>query len=254
MKQFLLVAFVLLIGFALTDAQTPNSNISPTTAAQDERDKQELIRLTNELSRASVENDAATLERLMDDNLVAFGDNNKSKGKAVLIKQWTTKNPDPTATSSSTPSDFQVYLYDNAAIVVSRITDVDRDKKSETTIRTFAFDVWKRTDKGWHWIASRETLLPERKTINVDTKTLDAYTGQYQAGQGDSFIVKREGNKLMVNSSDGRKFDLSPQTEIEFFSPSHSLMTMFFVRNEKGQVASAILRYYGADMTFKKIK
>jgi hypothetical protein len=45
--------------------------------------------------------------------------------------------------------------------VISKITDVDRNKEGEKTIRTFVFDVWKRTGKTWRWIASRETLLPE---------------------------------------------------------------------------------------------
>lgn len=148
MKQMLLIVLVSFVGFASTQAQTSKS--VPPPANQDERDKQELIRLTKEISRASVEYDAATLERLMDDNFVSFfGNGGKHKGKAERIKRWSTKSPDSTGEGASTPSDFQVFLYGDTAIVVSRITDIEPDKEGVKTIRTFAFDVWKRTKSGW---------------------------------------------------------------------------------------------------------
>jgi ketosteroid isomerase-like protein len=161
MKEILLAVFVSLVNFNFVQAQTSKPVAPQKIAVENQRDKQELIRLTNEILRASVEDDAATLERLMDDNFVMFHSGNKSNGKAQLIKRWTAKSSDTTASSSSTAGDFQVFLYGDTAIVVSKITDVDRNKEGEKTIRTFVFDVWKRTGKTWRWIASRETLLPE---------------------------------------------------------------------------------------------
>ncbi|MFN2453339.1 MAG: DUF4440 domain-containing protein [Pyrinomonadaceae bacterium] len=249
MKRFLPLTVALCFFSGIISAQTANKN-----GSQVELDKQELIRLTNELSRASVDDDAATLERLMDDNLVYFGNSNKSKGKATLIKQWTRKASDPTASSSSTPSDFQVYVYGTAAIVVSQITDVSRNKNGETTLRTFDFDVWKKTDKGWRWIASRETILPQPKAITVDPKTLDDYAGAYRSENGSTFTIARDGDKLTAAIPGSSKFDLSPQSEIEFFSPLNSALMMIFVRDNTGQIAYAILRYNGVDTTLKKLK
>jgi hypothetical protein len=93
-------------------------------------------------------------------------------------------------------------------------------------------------------------------------KTLDAYAGTYQSADGNQFVVTREGEKLLVAIADGTKFelprtgakiDLAAQNEIEFYSPSDLYTTMFFVRDETGKVARAILRYYTTETTIKKI-
>ncbi|MGI8811542.1 MAG: DUF4440 domain-containing protein [Pyrinomonadaceae bacterium] len=220
-----------------------------------ERDKQELVRLTNEILRAEVEDDAAPLERLLDDDYLHINFGNKSSDKATIIKRYTTKSPNETAKSTITASDFQIRFYGDTAVVAYKILDVFRGKKGEQTFHDSQFDVWKRAKKSWRLIASSGAMqLPERKVIALDATTLDAYAGIYQNANGDSFTITRDGEKLLVSTSDGTKFDLVPQTEIEFYSPSNSIVSMFFVRNDKGAVASAILRYYGADETIKKIK
>ncbi|HQU81577.1 MAG TPA: nuclear transport factor 2 family protein [Pyrinomonadaceae bacterium] len=135
--------------------------------AQTERDKNELIQLTKEVSRASENRDAATFDRLMDDKLILYGGSNKTYSKKQLIAFWTKKD-DSVVESSSTPDDFEVYFYGKTAIVICTITDTELNKKGETTtVKTKIFDVWQKQKKGWKWIASRETLLPEEK---VQTK------------------------------------------------------------------------------------
>ncbi len=139
------------------------ANFAQTTSAKiskEELAKQELMRLTNEISRASIERDAATLERLMDDNFILYGAGGKSFGKAALIKLWTARKTDSQNAGSSTPSEFQVNLYGCTAIVFSTITDVETGAGNVLiTTKTKAFDVWQKNKKGWRWIASRETLL-----------------------------------------------------------------------------------------------
>jgi ketosteroid isomerase-like protein len=139
----------------------PQTSVSKNSLVK--RDEQELIRLTKEISRASVEKDAATLERLIDDDFILLSVSNKSFRKAELIKLWTAKNDDKNVSESSVPSEIQVFLYGKTAIIISTITDTERDQNGETVIQTKAFDVWKKTRKGWCWIASRETLLPTDK-------------------------------------------------------------------------------------------
>lgn len=121
--------------------------------------KQKLIRLTKEVSQASVEKDAATLNRLMDDNFILYSVSNKSYRKAELIKLWTQKD-DSKKSETSTPDEFEVNIFGTTAIIISTITDSETDENSKTTIiKTKAFDVWQKTKKGWRWIASRETLV-----------------------------------------------------------------------------------------------
>ncbi|MGI8638912.1 MAG: DUF4440 domain-containing protein [Pyrinomonadaceae bacterium] len=250
MKYFLQSIILLLILSSVVFAQTAAKN-NPQT----ERDKQELIRLTNEILQAVVDDDAAPLERLFDDDYLFMNFGNKSSDKATIIKRYTTKNPNQTAKSTITASDFQIRFYGDTAVVAYKMTDVVRGKNGEKTFLDSAFDVWKRSDKGWRLLASSGARqLPERRVVALDAKILDAYAGVYKSANGSSFTITRDGESLLVSISDGAKFDLAPQTEIEFHSSSNSVVSMFFVRNDKGAVASAILRFYGADTTIKKIK
>ena len=131
--------------------------------AQTESDKDELIRLTNEVSRASTSRDAATLNRLMDDKLILYSIGNKVYDKKMLIAFWTKKD-DSIIETSSVPSDFEVYIYGKTAIVICTITDTERNSNGATSvIKTKVFDVWQKKKTGWKWIASRETLLPAEK-------------------------------------------------------------------------------------------
>lgn len=153
--------FILLSIFLTCPAliQAQKASVSPKAAVENERTKKELIRLTNEVSRASVAHDAAALERLMDEDFVLYGVSGRTFRKKELIARWT--SGEPVAGSSSTPGDFRVYLYGRTAVVISTITDIVRDETGERTIRTSAFDVWRKRGGRWRWIASRETLLPE---------------------------------------------------------------------------------------------
>jgi len=232
MKHFLRIIVAICIFGSLAFTQTMDKN-----ASQTERDKQELIRLYNETARASEKDRAAILARLLDDNFVSYASSNQPRNKARILRAWATPNSD--------------------ALVNYSLTS------SETTNRTFEFDVWQKSDKGWRRIAHRSTPLIERKAVSIDPKTLDAYAGTYRSEDDNEFVVTRTGENLLVSIADGTKFelprtgakiDLSAQNEIEFYSPSDSHITMFFVRDETGKVARAILRYYTAETTIKKIK
>lgn len=167
MKEFRLVKnYRLNILLILTLLFTLNVFGQTKVNSSDEREKQKLIRLTKEISRASTEKDKQTLERLMDENFVMLTSNNKFYRKTELINFWTKTEVNSEVSESSTPSEIEVFLYGKTAIVISTITDIERDKKSETITKTKVFDVWKKTKKGWRWISSRETLLTENKEEN----------------------------------------------------------------------------------------
>jgi len=78
-----------------------------------------------------VEDDAAPLERLLDDNYIFVNFGNKSTDKATLIKRWTKKKPDQTAKSTITASDFQIRFDGDTAVVAYKMTDVFRGKNGE---------------------------------------------------------------------------------------------------------------------------
>lgn len=152
---------------------------SVTNDPRTERERNELIRLTREISRASVEDDAATLERLMDEKFVLHSVGNKTYGKRDLIKIWTVKTAGQTCTETSVPGDFEIHIFDKTAIVVSTITDFDCASRKQ--IQSKAFDVWRKTKRGWRWIAARETLLPPANASETNADSPEAVVTELYA-------------------------------------------------------------------------
>lgn len=58
---------------------------------------------------------------------------------------------------------------------------------------------------------------PERKSITVDAKILEGYTGKYQLGPGFVLTVTREEGRLFAQATGQGKAEIFAETETEFF-------------------------------------
>ena len=93
----------------------------------------------------------------------------------------------------------------------------------------------------------------ENKTVAVDPKVYDAYTGEYEVTP--TFMVKvfREGDKLMTQATGQPSFELFPEAENRFFLRVVNAKVTF-TRDDKGAVTSLIINQGGRDTLGKKIK
>ncbi len=93
----------------------------------------------------------------------------------------------------------------------------------------------------------------ENKTVAVDPKVYDAYTGEYEVTP--TFMVKvfREGDKLMTQATGQPSFELVPEAENRFFLRVVNAKVTF-TRDDKGAVTSLIINQGGRDTLGKKIK
>jgi CubicO group peptidase (beta-lactamase class C family) len=98
-------------------------------------------------------------------------------------------------------------------------------------------------------------LIPERTVAKIDSKILDAYTGQYQHPQV-VFTITREGDKLLLQQgANPEKRDLLPETASNFFTNENRRLTYSFVKDEQGQVAYLVIQLEGKETgRAKKIK
>jgi hypothetical protein len=84
-------------------------------------------------------------------------------------------------------------------------------------------------------------FVSEAPTVaQVDPKVLDSYTGKYEIRQGVFATVTREGNSLIVQIPFQVKMEFLPVSESKFFL-KYSDVDLTFVKNDKGEVAEAVL-------------
>ena len=96
--------------------------------------------------------------------------------------------------------------------------------------------------------------LPERKSIKVDSKILDAYAGEYRFTVDTILTVSREGDKLfLVQPNFPQKIELFAATATDFFAKVVPEQ-ITFVKNDKGEVIQAVLHQVGSNREMKKVK
>jgi hypothetical protein len=93
--------------------------------------------------------------------------------------------------------------------------------------------------------------IPERKTVaGLDAKTLDGFTGKYNAGFINLTVV-RSGNQLFAEMKDQPRIELLPEDKDKFFIREMEGFVLFN-RNEKGEVTDAVIEMGGRKIPAKR--
>ncbi len=146
---------------------------------------------------------------------------------------------------------MQVRVYGNAAIVTGRIVSKVQDSLSFQSRFT---DTFLKRGRRWQVVARHYSRIPtERKAISLDSKIYDAYVGQYEVAPNVIFIVTKESDKLMSQTTGQPKMELLPESEIEFFIKGFSAQFVF-VRDESGRVTKLIINQEGQRVTARRLK
>jgi len=93
----------------------------------------------------------------------------------------------------------------------------------------------------------------ENKTPSVDTKTYDAYVGEYELNANFKVLVFKEGDKLMTQATNQPAFELYPESTDKFFLKVVAAKVSF-TRDDKGAVTGLVIHQGGRDGAAKKIK
>lgn len=141
----------------------------------------------------------------------------------------------------------KVNFYDKAAIMRGNLVETAADGRRELVLR-FTNTYIKQNDQ-WRLAASQlNTLSRERAVIKIDTLIYKAYAGQYKSSvPGKTASIINENGKLLIESG-GRKFELFPNTESQFFIKEADVL-ITFIRNNKGEVIAFANRQPNGDVS-----
>ncbi|WP_179344807.1 serine hydrolase [Winogradskyella ursingii] len=99
--------------------------------------------------------------------------------------------------------------------------------------------------------------LPEKidypDIVDVDEKTLETYTGEYQLAPGFTLTIRRFGNQLTAQATGQSEFEIYATSKNEFFLKVVEASITFFA-NETGEIKSLTLHQGGRDMPAPKIE
>ena len=194
----------------------------------DDKVREELRKLHSDYQEAGSKRDRAALERLFADGYVWVQGNGRVVGKAQHIDNILGNT---SQFSGPAPSLEQLTVYGDTAVL--RVTERDG---------LFATTVFARRDGRWQFVHAQGTLLPpERKSVELDPKTLDAFVGSYEFGPGAVATATKEGNALMWKGGRRPKVRLMPLSDTRFFV-EESGVEMTFRKGDKGQVTGVTLR------------
>ena len=111
-------------------------------------------------------------------------------------------------------------------------------------------------DIGMHLLDPHAPLMPpprQHKEIAVDPKLLDAYVGQYQLAPNFILTVTREEEKLFVQATGQPKFQIFPESALEFFLKVVDAQ-ITFETDSTGRAVSLVLHQNGRNVPGKRIQ
>lgn len=221
MRGFLLIVCVFLMS---------STAVSQASAEQDKdaQAKEGLRKLHADYNEAASKRDRAALERLFAEGYVWVQGNGRVITKTKHIENILGNT---SRFSMTTPSFEQLMVYGDMAVL--RVTERDG---------LFATTVFTKRDGRWQFVHAQGTLQPpDRKAVELDPKSLDAFVGSYEFGPGAVATVTKEGDALMWKGGRRPKVRLMPLSETRFFV-EESGVEMTFRKGDKGQVTGVTLR------------
>jgi CubicO group peptidase (beta-lactamase class C family) len=111
-------------------------------------------------------------------------------------------------------------------------------------------------DIGMHLLDSHAPLMPppkQHKEIAVDPKLFDAYVGQYQLSPNFILTVTREEDRLFVQATGQPKFQIFPESALEFFLKVVDAQ-ITFETDSTGRAVSLVLHQNGRNVPGRRIQ
>ena len=210
--------------------------------AHEEKTKEEIHKLFNDLNEAITKKDRARLEQLYADEFQFIRPSGAVINKTTQISDVLANDP-ISSTPVPAPAADSLMLYGD--VVVSR-----------NTVRGAAItSIFVKKNGQWQLLQAQSTrLAPERNPINLDPKLLDSFLGKYQFGPNAIASITREGDSLKWRGGNRMPVTLVPLSETRFFA-KETETEMMFVKNERGLVTDVVLRLGSCqDSKAKKIE
>jgi hypothetical protein len=223
-----------------------SSRAQESSADKKEQVKEEIRRLFVELNRAFEKRDRQALERIYAEEFVWVHGSGFVDDRATHIN-------DAFSIEVRLPLEIpkleNLYVYGDTAINKHTFApDAGRGA-------LYATSIFVKRDGRWQMVHAQGTLLqPERETIRVDSKILDAYAGKYENDAKESLTITREGDALIlaVRRPGIPKRKLNSATETQFFDKLGSEVS--FSKGEGEKITLLTIRLNGRESRWRKIE
>ena len=119
-----------------------------------------------------------------------------------------------------------------------------------------AFTIAGVDDIGMHLLNANVPLMKpptEHKEITVDPKLFDGYVGRYQLAPTFILTVTREGDRLFVQATAQPKFEVSAESERDYFLEVVNAQITFEIDGQ-GRATELILYQNGRDQRANRIE
>ncbi|MBA2245707.1 MAG: P1 family peptidase [Gemmatimonadetes bacterium] len=108
------------------------------------------------------------------------------------------------------------------------------------------------SELAWDAVLSSVPELPavDRQVVRVEPRTLGAYAGEYEFGPGALLTIRQEGDRLLAEATGeravygfhrGRQWEISPTSQLDFFSENPRGDRLRFVRDGRNRVTGLTL-------------
>lgn len=262
MKRILLVTLIIFIGATPAAAQTTTRlpAPTPTTAAQTKLE-QEFKQLLQERADGKRRSDKEFVERTTAETRVSVNEKGdlRRRTRAEVLADLS-KPPAPNSIPAEVKltwliEDVSVQTYGDVAVVHYR-RDARMVLNQELVLKGVrCTEVFHRAAGVWQSVAFQETVIPGYiVAAKIDLKIYDDYVGRYQLFAGNFYAVKRDGDKLILNSRLSGDQELMPENENTFVVKGNQYRVIF-VRDATGQITHLRWREFpGVEYNAIKIK
>lgn len=207
---------------------------------------------------ASARNDTEAWSKFVDDRMLAPLEGERPSKRAWIethqsqpreVEYWYGAIEEP-----------KVRLHDDTAVVIYHARQFTKIAEQTTSVHKWQIETLVRSEGRWLLVGVADGLIPpEPAAIAVDTKTLDAYVGDYEWAPTLVSKVRRRDRALYEEFPSQGESELAAESPATFFikgaAASGDASRIVFVKDTAGRVTHYVYRELGAtDRIVKKIR
>ena len=213
-----------------------------------------LKRATQEMLDAVARGDKAVWDRYLAEGSIYADEEGNVLTKDDLLKEL---RPLPPGYAGTIKVGKTKSLVQDNVVVLSHVDHEELVLYGQKILTNFlTTHTWAKQKNGeWQVVSTQVMALHnERKPAAIDSKSLDAYVGQYQLAPEVTYTITREGDKLFGQRTRRAKEELLPLCVDILYRKGSWRGEKVFQRDEQGRVVALLDRRENNDLVWKKVK
>ena len=223
----------------------------PALAKTTPFDLAELIkRQTEEFSAAGRKGDRATLDRLLDRNVVFMTEDGSMPSRQDIIEGAAPAG----GTSTLTVTDFRVRR--QGSFATATFIDVLKEDFHGIPLTTnyHSTEIWAKRGGKWKLAASQTMIVPaEPSALVTPVISLGDYVGTYEIAPDVKTAIVQSGGGLIASTNGGAPHPLAIEYRDVLFAPGAGSTTRYMLRDSSGRITGYIVRLTGHDLFARKV-